>query len=106
MSEERTRRPSDLASVHIRTFDPADELEWRRLRHALWPETTENDHIADLKEYLGEPETHVIFVAELASGGLAGLAEIRVRSHADGCYTSPVGFIEGWIVDPSHRGRW
>jgi len=91
------------ASVNIRAFSSADAHEWRRLRHMLWPETTEKDHAADLAECLQSPETHIIFVAELAPGRLAGIAEIRIRSHADGCYTSPVGYLEGWIVDPEHR---
>src|SRR5262249_17815703 len=53
--------------------------------------------------YLQSPATHIILVAELAPGNLAGIAEIRIRSHADGCRTSPIGYVEGWIVDPEHR---
>ncbi len=103
MSEEREESPRHSVSVHIRPFNTGDGQEWRRLRHTLWPYTTERDHAADLTEYLEAPETHLILVAEVAPGCLAGIAEIRIRSHADGCHTSPVGYVEGWIVDVQHR---
>jgi aminoglycoside 6'-N-acetyltransferase I len=28
-----------------------------------------------------------------------------MRDYAEGCSTSPVGFLEGWYVVPEHRGR-
>jgi len=100
-------KPRDFQSISpaacVRPFCPADTDEWKRLRHILWPETTEADHVADLAEYLSSPRTHLILVAEAAEGRLAGIAEIRIRSHADGCYTSPVGYLEGWIVDLPYR---
>jgi len=89
--------------MKIRPLQVGDEPEWRRLRHALWPTTTERDHVVDLAECLAAPETHLILVAELNPGELIGIAEIRLRSHANGCETSPVGYLEGWIVDPLHR---
>lgn len=87
----------------IRPFASADRAEWQRLRHALWPATTAVDHETDLAEYLGAPESHVILVAARPDGRLAGFAEVRFRSHADECVTSPVGFLEGWFVDPDVR---
>ncbi|MBL8977576.1 MAG: GNAT family N-acetyltransferase [Gemmatimonadetes bacterium] len=87
----------------IRPFQPADEAEWRELRHALWPDTTSGDHAEDLAEYLGHPDSHLILVAALPSGGLTGFAEVRLRSHVDGCRTSPVGFLEGWYVVAAYR---
>ena len=37
---------------------------------------------------------------------VVGFIEVGLRSHADGCDPKqPVGFIEGWFVEPSHRGR-
>lgn len=87
----------------IRPFVETDGAEWRRLRHALWPETTDLDHMADLREYQGDPMTHIILVAERPDGTLAGFAEVRLRSHVDACATSPVAFLEGWYVDPGDR---
>jgi aminoglycoside 6'-N-acetyltransferase I len=103
MSDERLESAHGSTGAHIRLFKSGDAHEWRRLRHILWPETTEEDHAVDLAECLQSPATQVILVAELAPGRLAGMAEIRIRSHADGCHTSPVGYLEGWIVDLAHR---
>ena len=38
-------------------------------------------------------------------GGLCGLLEAGTRPYADGCDTSPVGYIEGWYVDEDVRGQ-
>jgi aminoglycoside 6'-N-acetyltransferase I len=44
-----------------------------------------------------------VFVAERPDGGLVGFLEGSLRSFADGCETSPVGYIEGWYVDRDFR---
>jgi aminoglycoside 6'-N-acetyltransferase I len=31
--------------------------------------------------------------------------ELSIRSHAEGCETDRVAFVEGWYVDNDHRGR-
>lgn len=36
---------------------------------------------------------------------LLGFAEVSRRLYAEGCETSPVGFLEGWYVVPGHRPR-
>jgi GNAT superfamily N-acetyltransferase len=38
-------------------------------------------------------------------GGLCGFLEAALRSRADGCEARPVGYIEGWYVDPDMRRR-
>jgi aminoglycoside 6'-N-acetyltransferase I len=46
----------------------------------------------------------LVFVAE-ANGKVVGFIEVGLRSHADGCDARrPVGFIEGWYVEPEQRG--
>jgi aminoglycoside 6'-N-acetyltransferase I len=92
-------------SIIVRPLGLADDAEWRRLRQALWPSTTDVDHARDLREYATSPETHLILVAVRSGGGLAGCAEVRLRSHADECLTSPVAFLEGWYVDADMRRR-
>lgn len=45
-------------------------------------------------------------VAEESGGGLVGFAEVGLRSHADGCDPArAAGYLEGWYVTESHRGR-
>ncbi len=74
------------------------------MRSALWPHALA-DHPREIDEYLGDSGDRLAaFVAEHPSGnGLAGFLEARVRSHADGCSTSPVAYLEGWYVDPDLR---
>ena len=42
-----------------------------------------------------------VLVAEDASHRLVGFAEVSRRTWAEGCDTSPVGFLEGWYVEPA-----
>lgn len=44
-----------------------------------------------------------VFVAERSDGTIAGFVEVGARPYADGCDTSPVGYIEAWYVDPDVR---
>jgi GNAT superfamily N-acetyltransferase len=43
------------------------------------------------------------FVAVRPAGGLCGFVEASVRQMADGCTTHPIGYVEGWYVDPDVR---
>lgn len=36
---------------------------------------------------------------------ILGFAEAHLRDYADGCTTSPVGYLEAWYVAPEARGR-
>ena len=45
-----------------------------------------------------------VFVIDRGNGsGLAGFSEAGTRSVADGCTSSPVGYVEAWYVDPDAR---
>jgi aminoglycoside 6'-N-acetyltransferase I len=44
-----------------------------------------------------------VFVAEWEDGSVAGFVEVAARPYADGCDTSPVGYIEAWYVEPDAR---
>ena len=44
-----------------------------------------------------------VFFAERLGGGVCGFLETAIRSRADGCERHPVGYIEGWYVDPDAR---
>jgi len=80
-----------------------------RLSSALWPEAPiaeHRDHAAAILS--GKPPSTlplVLFVAEIERQ-VVGFIEVGLRSHADGCDTShPVGFIEGWYVEPQYQRR-
>jgi aminoglycoside 6'-N-acetyltransferase I len=49
------------------------------------------------------PEAVLVAVQSTARGDLLGFAELSRRAYAEGCDTSPVGFLEGWFVVADHR---
>jgi aminoglycoside 6'-N-acetyltransferase I len=98
----RVRTAAD-AGVTIRAASPADSPTVAELRASLWPEGSVAEHLEELPSWLADPDT-CSFVAE-RYGEMVGLLEGRCRSHADGCATSPVGYLEGWYVVPQARRR-
>ena len=97
--------------VLVRRAQSSDADQLVRLRTALWPMSSAEEHSRELTAILGgEPITTlplVILVAEQADRMLVGFLEVDLRSHADGCNPSrPVGYIEGWYVaeDSRHQG--
>ncbi|MCX6093657.1 MAG: GNAT family N-acetyltransferase [Candidatus Bipolaricaulota bacterium] len=91
--------------VVIRPIATGDRNEWRRLRLALWPRQRREESEREMDTMLTTPRTARAFVAELASATLCGMVEVSLRTQAEGCTTSPVGYVEGLYVDPSWRRR-
>jgi len=91
----------------IRLAHPSDLEAITHLAAALWPDAPASEHRDHAAAILaGTPPSTlplVLFVAEV-SGQVVGFVEVGLRSHADGCDTAqPVGFVEGWYVDPRHQ---
>lgn len=78
---------------------------WARLRAALWPDQSAEEHREELaQEFLAGNARANAFVARLGSGEVVGFAEAALRSdYVNGCDTSPVLFLEGIYVRPDHR---
>ena len=77
--------------------------EWLRLRATLWPECAAEQHELEMGSVLADADRAAVFVA--AGGpGLVGFVEVAMRPWADGCDTSPVGYVEGLYVAPEARG--
>lgn len=93
------------AEIRVREVGPDDEAAWVWLRCLLWPDGAE-DHAPEVRAFFeGKArEPQVVFVAEVG-GELVGFAEISLRNYADGCDSSPVGYLEGWFVEERFRGR-
>jgi aminoglycoside 6'-N-acetyltransferase I len=100
-----------VTSAHLHTmYDsrvrPAqidDAREWTALRIELWPESP-LDHAPEVAAFLADPPASAAcFVAEDRHGRLVGFVEAGLRSYAEECTTSPVGYIEGIFVLPSLR---
>lgn len=93
-----------MAPYRIRRASTNDRSEWLRMRTILFQPADPAGLATELDSMLLNPLTPV-FVAERQSGGLCGLLEAGTRPYADGCDSSPVGYIEGWYVDPDVRGE-
>ena len=89
--------------MHIRHVSQYDRAEWLRLRAALWPDCSLEDHHSEMQDQLADPARYGAFVIERDAGKLGGFLEASLRPYADGCRTSPVGYIEGWYVDADLR---
>lgn len=96
--------------IVIRPARESDADAWTALRRALWPDGEIAALAADTRRYFEHDERRPgvmpeqVFVAEdAAAGRLVGFAELSRRLYAEGCETSPVGFLEGWYVAPECR---
>jgi len=89
--------------LQIRQAVPEDISEWLRMRRILWPDTPDVEHLQEMEAYFQTDAVDAVFVAVRPSGKMAGFLEASLRKYADGCSTSPVGYIEGWYVDSDLR---
>jgi aminoglycoside 6'-N-acetyltransferase I len=87
----------------IRHAVHSDRTEWLRMRSALWPDCPLEDHHSETQDQLNDPARYAVFVVERDVNKLGGFLEASLRDYADGCRTSPVGYIEGWYVDADLR---
>ena len=79
--------------VLVRPMEAGDLRELGELRHTLWPDCP-----------VEEVPTDTTFVAVGEGGALVGFIEVSLRSHAESCESSPVGYLEGWfVIEPLRR---
>ena len=88
----------------IRRVDERDFDEWLRMRLALWPDHTVDELQSELASLVAD-ESAATFVADRGDGTLGGFVEAGLRKYAEGCDSSPVGYIEGWYVDADLRAQ-
>jgi aminoglycoside 6'-N-acetyltransferase I len=90
--------------VKIRSVDVRDKAEWLRMRLSYWPELGPAKHeIAFDRLFWGTATPATTLVAERENGRLGGFLQAGTRSYAEGCSSSPVGYIENWWVDQDLR---
>jgi RimJ/RimL family protein N-acetyltransferase len=95
-----------FGDVQIRIARRADREALARLRHALWPEATYDELLADADKIFDGVASSLPLVDFVAQQGtrLVGFVEVGLRSHANHCDpTMPTGFIEGWFVEAGAR---
>ena len=99
-----------MKDLLVRHAEPSDRDQLSRLRAALWPESSAEEHGEELALILVGTFPRVmplvILVAQTGDGTLAGFLEVGLRSSADGCNESrPVGYVEGWYVEENWRRK-
>jgi aminoglycoside 6'-N-acetyltransferase I len=72
------------------------------MSQALFEHHSAEELAAGMREWRSRADAEV-FIAERAGGSAAGFVEVGTRPYADGCETSPVGYVEAWYVDPDVR---
>ena len=78
--------------------------QYTKMRADMWDiAPDENEH--EINELLADQEHWGIFVACTERGAAIGFLEVRLRECADGAVSSPVGYLEGWFVEPEYRGQ-
>jgi aminoglycoside 6'-N-acetyltransferase I len=88
--------------MKIRAYDDKDWPVWLRMSLALFPEHTAEVLVPGMREFRARSDAEV-FVAEDSDGTIVGFVEVGSRPYADGCDSSPVGYIEAWYVVPELR---
>jgi aminoglycoside 6'-N-acetyltransferase I len=96
-----------LTPCAVRAVTPADLDRWVDLRCGLWPDQPRAELAAEAEAYFRGAGFMLesVLVAVEPDGLLVGFAELSMRPYAEGCTTTPVGFLEGWFVAPGRRGR-
>src|SRR5262245_55617778 len=93
--------------IKIRNVTKMDLDAWLELRHALWPESSLEEHRADIERFLAGSarEPQAVLLAEDVQGEVIGFAELSIRAYAEGCSSDQVAFLEGWYVKAEVRRR-
>ncbi len=87
--------------MKVRPADGLDAEAWLEMRTALWPETSEAEHRAEIAHFFSGTlgaEPAAVLIAEDSDGARIGFVELSLRRSAEGCATSPVAYLEGWYV--------
>lgn len=94
-------------AIAIKPATRTDAPHWLAMRKALGPDWITPQAERMVAEYFDSGTIdHLLHVVLIAWRGeeRVGMAEVSLRLFAEGCETSPVGYLEGWFVDESCRG--
>jgi cupin 2 domain-containing protein len=90
----------------VRPARAGDEDDVLRMRRVLYPDCPDPEHHEEIAAFVAGRADAALLVAEREDGGLAGLAEVGLRSAAEGCHAPTdvgIGYLEGWWVDADRR---
>ncbi len=93
--------------VRVAPLTPDDAPAWASMRRELGVEWVIENIDSMVASYLAsgmiDHLPHVVLIAS-DDAGPAGFAEVSRRPFAEGCESSPVGYLEGWFVAERCRG--
>ncbi len=89
--------------ITIRRITPEDKNKWFEMRKGIWPDAPDEYMRFDMDDILANESAAVFFA--FADGNLAGMIEASIKDYAEGCETSPVGYLEAWFVYGQFRGQ-
>jgi len=89
--------------IKIRQATQEDKAEWLRMRRGVWPEAPDEYLDYDMDDVLSSNRNIVFFA--LGEDTPIGMIEAHLRESAEGCFSTPVGYIEAWFVDEKFRGK-
>ena len=95
--------------VRIVPVDASNAGSWCAMRREMGPGWLTEGFEGLAAEYLATGRIQrlasLVVLAVGPDGGAMGFAEVSLRAYAEGCLSSPVGYLEGWFVAPAARGR-
>ena len=90
--------------MKTRRAEASDAPAWTAMRRALWPGADAGELAEETAAYFaGRGPLAMVMLCEAEDAAPIGMIELSLRSHADGCRSSPVPFVEGWYVAPDAR---
>ncbi len=93
-----------MNAPQIRRATAADLPAWSALRAQLWPVESATEHAVEAAQMLSDPTCDALLAFDQGDR-LIGFIEVSLRNVAEGCTTSPVGYVEGWFVVPKLRRK-
>lgn len=88
----------------IQSCTSVEQPGWLPLREALWPHCSREEHLSEMAEFLAQPERFTQFIAYTEERQPIGFIEAALRrDYVNGTESSPVAFLEGIYVVPTHR---
>ena len=90
--------------MDVRKARPEDVETIAALSHLLWQSAGLMEHVDEVGKIISSPDS-AIFVA-CDGKSLVGFAYCHLRcDYVEGTHASPVGYLEGILVSPTHRRR-
>ncbi|WP_263409472.1 aminoglycoside 6'-N-acetyltransferase [Terriglobus tenax] len=89
--------------IEVRRAVYDDIAAWAEMRHQFWPDTSVEEHRAELEQALID-QTQAAYLA-VCDNASVGFAEISIRSYANGSTQQPVPFLEGIWIEPDYRQK-